>query len=131
MSLLAAAVVTESSVTIERVPIEFLEIETATLETMGMTCEVTRRDTSPANRHPPRRPDDDPGSPQGTGRQGSHPMPFPGLQYRQPPVLALIAAKAEGNDDDPRLGHGKEPGDLSLPELTKVGVRMQLLDPHR
>lgn len=36
MSLLAAAVVTESELTIRRVPIEFLEIELAVLEEMGL-----------------------------------------------------------------------------------------------
>ncbi len=35
MSLLAAAIVTNSEITIRRVPIEFLEIELATLEEMG------------------------------------------------------------------------------------------------
>src|ERR671939_1113866 len=35
MSLLAAAIVTQSSITIRRVPIEFLEIELATLGEMG------------------------------------------------------------------------------------------------
>ena len=35
MSLLAAAIVTKSSITIQRVPIEFLEIELAMLEEMG------------------------------------------------------------------------------------------------
>src|SRR5688500_11735851 len=35
MSLLAAAIVTKSEITIRRVPIEFLEIELATLEEMG------------------------------------------------------------------------------------------------
>ena len=42
MSLLAAAIVTKSSITIRRVPIEFLEIELATLEEMGF-----RYDRSP------------------------------------------------------------------------------------
>ena len=41
MSLLAAAVVTESAITIRRVPIEFLEIELAQLEGMGMKYEMT------------------------------------------------------------------------------------------
>ncbi|MFC7713436.1 hypothetical protein [Nonomuraea recticatena] len=36
MSLLAAAVVTSSELTICRVPIEFLEIELAVLEEMGL-----------------------------------------------------------------------------------------------
>ena len=41
MSLIAAAVVTESTITIERVPIEFLEIELATLEEMGLRFDIT------------------------------------------------------------------------------------------
>jgi UDP-N-acetylglucosamine 1-carboxyvinyltransferase len=41
MSLIAAAVVTESTITIERVPIEFLEIELATLEEMGLRYDMT------------------------------------------------------------------------------------------
>ncbi len=39
MSLLAAAIVTDSEITIRRVPIEFLEIELATLEEMGFHYE--------------------------------------------------------------------------------------------
>ncbi|MGI8888614.1 MAG: helix-turn-helix domain-containing protein, partial [Nocardioidaceae bacterium] len=39
MSLLAAAIVTSSSITIRRVPIEFLEIELALLEEMGFNYE--------------------------------------------------------------------------------------------
>ena len=50
MSLLAAAVVTESELTIRRVPIEFLEIELAVLEEMGLdhdrTAGVRRRTTA-------------------------------------------------------------------------------------
>src|SRR5450759_283112 len=41
MSLLAAAVVTESTITIRRVPIEFMEIELALLEGMGMKYLIT------------------------------------------------------------------------------------------
>ncbi len=41
MSLLAAAIVTQSEITIRRVPIEFLEIELATLEEMGFDYSRT------------------------------------------------------------------------------------------
>lgn len=41
MSLLAAAVVTESELTVRRVPIEFLEIELAVLEEMGLDHDRT------------------------------------------------------------------------------------------
>src|SRR6476661_8847636 len=46
MSLIAAAVVTDSSITIRRVPIEFIEIELATLDGMGMKYELTEEYTS-------------------------------------------------------------------------------------
>ena len=42
MSLLAAAIVTESEITIRRVPIEFLEIELALLEEMGFQLRPLR-----------------------------------------------------------------------------------------
>ena len=50
MSLLAAAIVTNSAITIQRVPIEFLEIELALLEEMGFEYSplrgVRRRSTA-------------------------------------------------------------------------------------
>ncbi len=56
MSLLAAAIVTDSEITIRRVPIEFLEIELALLEEMGFRYDaqrgVRRRQRAhPAGRH--------------------------------------------------------------------------------
>src|SRR5690625_6759674 len=39
MSLITAAIVTRSQITVRRVPIEFMEIELATLEEMGFTYE--------------------------------------------------------------------------------------------
>src|SRR5699024_1557294 len=42
MSLIAAAIVTDSEITIRRCPIEFLEIELATLATMGMKYTLSR-----------------------------------------------------------------------------------------
>ncbi|MGZ5402694.1 MAG: helix-turn-helix domain-containing protein, partial [Aeromicrobium sp.] len=41
MSLIAAAIVTQSSITVRRVPIEFMEIELALLEEMGFEYERT------------------------------------------------------------------------------------------
>ena len=51
MSLLAAAIVTQSSITIRRVPIEFLEIELATLGEMGFSTPAPTS-TSPATATP-------------------------------------------------------------------------------
>ena len=55
MSLLAAAIVTESEITIRRVPIEFLEIELALLEEMGFRYDLLRGVRRPQRAHPPGR----------------------------------------------------------------------------
>ncbi len=128
MSLLAAAVVTDSSITIRRVPIEFLEIELATLEGMGMQYEITPEYTSANGRTrlvdlrtipgPLKAPIDK-----------IHPMPFPGLNIDNLPFFALIAAKAEGTTMIHDWVYDNRA--IYLTELTKVGVKVQLLDPHR
>ncbi len=128
MSLLAAAVVTESEITIRRVPIEFLEIELATLSGMGMQYELSEEYRS-ANGEtrlvdlttvpgPLRAPIDK-----------IHPMPFPGLNIDNLPFFALIAAVAQGRT----LIHDwvYENRAIYLTELSKVGAHVQLLDPHR
>jgi UDP-N-acetylglucosamine 1-carboxyvinyltransferase len=128
MSLLAAAVVTESEITIRRVPIEFMEIELATLEGMGMQYSMSPEyrsangqtrlvdlTTVPGPLHAP--------------IDKIHPMPFPGLNIDNLPFFALIAAVAEGST----MLHDwvYENRAIYLTELTKVGAKVQLLDPHR
>ena len=128
MSLLAAAIVTQSSITIRRVPIEFLEIELALLEEMGF--QYSRSDeyvaanghtrlvdltTQPSLLHAP--------------LDKIHPMPFPGLNIDNLPFFAVIAAVAEGQT----LLHDwvYENRAIYLTELTKLGASVKLLDPHR
>ena len=95
MSLLAAAIVTESEITIRRVPIEFLEIELAVLEEMGLDYDRSPEyladngetrlidlTTKPSVLHSP--------------IDKIHPMPFPGLNIDNLPFFAVIAAVAEG-----------------------------------
>src|SRR6478672_3730883 len=95
MSLLAAAIVTESEITIRRVPIEFLEIELALLEEMGFQYERSEEyvalnghtrlvdlHTQVSELHSP--------------IDKIHPMPFPGLNIDNLPFFAVIAAVAEG-----------------------------------
>lgn len=128
MSLLAAAVVTGSHITIRRVPIEFLEIELATLEGMGMKYETTPEyrslngytrlvdlQTIPG---PLRAPIDK-----------IHPLPFPGLNIDNLPFFALIAAVAEGKTMIHDWVYDNRA--IYLTDLTRVGARVQLLDPHR
>ncbi|MGK2876852.1 MAG: helix-turn-helix domain-containing protein [Nocardioides sp.] len=128
MSLLAAAIVTESEITIRRVPIEFLEIELATLEGMGFRylrgpeyvaengyTRLVDITTEACKLKAP--------------RDKIHPMPFPGLNIDNLPFFAVIAAVADGTTMlhdwvyDNRAIH--------LAELNKLGAHVTLLDPHR
>jgi len=128
MSLLAAAIVTSSSITIERVPIEFLEIELALLEEMGLRYtrseEYVARNghtrlvdltTYPSVLHAP--------------LDKVHPMPFPGLNIDNLPFFAVIAAVAQGQT----LIHDwvYENRAIYLTDLNKLGGKVTLLDPHR
>ncbi len=128
MSLLAAAIVTESEITIRRVPIEFLEIELALLEEMGLQYERTDEylagnghtrlvdlTTKPSTLHAP--------------IDKIHPMPFPGLNIDNLPFFSVIAATATGQT----MIHDwvYENRAIYLTELTKLGAGVTLLDPHR
>lgn len=128
MSLITAAIVTRSSITVRRVPIEFLEIELAILEEMGFRYERSAEyvadngetrlvdiTTHPSDLKAP--------------IDKIHPMPFPGLNIDNLPFFAVIAATAEGQT----LLHDwvYENRAIYLTELTKLGARVQLMDPHR
>ncbi|HEX2550397.1 MAG TPA: UDP-N-acetylglucosamine 1-carboxyvinyltransferase, partial [Nocardioidaceae bacterium] len=128
MSLLAAAIVTGSEITIRRVPIEFLEIELALLEEMGFQYERSSEyvalnghtrlvdiTTRPSTLHAP--------------LDKIHPMPFPGLNIDNLPFFAVIAATAQGQT----MLHDwvYENRAIYLVELNKLGGDVKLLDPHR
>jgi len=128
MSLLAAAIVTGSEITIRRAPIEFLEIELALLEEMGFRYQRSEEYTAANGQtrlvditteisvlHSP--------------IDKIHPMPFPGLNIDNLPFFAVIAAVAQGKT----LLHDwvYENRAIYLTELTKLGGRVTLLDPHR
>ena len=128
MSLLTAAVVTGSEVEVRRVPIEFLEVELAVLEEMGL--EVGRSEEYAAENGHTRLVDI-------TTRPSVlhapvdkvHPMPFPGLNIDNVPFFAVIAAVAQGRT----LIHDwvYENRALYLTELNRLGGHVTLLDPHR
>jgi UDP-N-acetylglucosamine 1-carboxyvinyltransferase len=128
MSLVAAAVVTESEITVRRVPIEFMEIELALLEEMGLQYDRTPEylaangrtrlvdiTTRPSTLHSP--------------IDKIHPMPFPGLNIDNLPFFAVIAATATGQT----MLHDwvYENRAIYLTELNKLGASVKLLDPHR
>ena len=128
MSLLTAAIVTGSEITIRRAPVEFLEIELALLEEMGLDYSRSEEylaengrtrlvdlTTLPSKLHAP--------------IDKIHPMPFPGLNIDNLPFFAVIAAKATGRT----LIHDwvYENRAIYLTDLNKLGGRVKLLDPHR
>ena len=128
MSLLAAAIVTDSEITIRRAPIEFLEIELAVLEEMGFRYSLSEEYV--ANNKRTRLVDI-------TTHQSLlhspidkiHPMPFPGLNIDNLPFFAVIGAVAQGKT----LLHDwvYENRAIYLTELNKLGARVTLMDPHR
>lgn len=128
MSLLAAAIVTKSRITIRRAPIEFLEIELAMLEEMGFTYDRSEEYVAANGRtrlvdivtHP---------SDLVAPRDKIHPMPFPGLNIDNLPFFAVIAATAHGQTYIHDWVYDNRA--IYLTELNKLGGRVSLLDPHR
>ena len=128
MSLITAGIVTNSEVTVRRVPIEFMEIELATLGQMGQQLEISGEymarnsrtrlvdvTTMPSVLQAP--------------EDKIHPMPFPGLNIDNLPFFAVIAANAHGQT----MIHDwvYENRAIYLTELNRLGAQVQLLDPHR
>lgn len=128
MSFIAAAIVTKSEITIERAPIEFLEIDLKFLENMGFLYEVSDEYTARNGRTRlvdiTTKPSDLTAS-----VDKIHPMPFPGLNIDNLPFFALIAATAKGRT----LIHDwvYENRAIYLTELTKLNAKVELVDPHR
>ena len=128
MSLITAAIVTNSTLTIERSPIEFLELELATLEGMGLSYTTTDEymarngktrlvdvTIKPSKLHAP--------------KDKLHPLPFPGINIDNLPFLGLIATAAEGRT----LVHDwlYENRAIYFLELNKLNAHVEMLDPHR
>ncbi|MGY4893596.1 MAG: helix-turn-helix domain-containing protein [Candidatus Saccharimonadota bacterium] len=128
MSFIAAAIVTKSEITIERAPIEFLEIDLKFLENMGFQYEMT--DEYLALNGRTRLVDiTTKVSTLVASVDKIHPMPFPGLNIDNLPFFALIAATAKGRT----LIHDwvYENRAIYLTELMKLNAKVELVDPHR
>lgn len=128
MSLIAAAIVTGSEITVCRAPIEFLEIELALLEGMGLDYSSTQEYLSANGRTrlvdlTIRR------SRLQAPRDKIHPMPFPGVNIDNLPFFAVIAATAHGQTKIHDWVY--ENRAIYLTELTRLGASVTLLDPHR
>jgi UDP-N-acetylglucosamine 1-carboxyvinyltransferase len=128
MFFIAAAVTTNSELTILRAPIDFLEVELLVLEKMGLQYNLT---------------------PQGTSENGItkladihikksslvafpekiHARPYPALNIDNLPFFAVIGTQAEGAT----LIHDwvYEKRAIYYTELDRLGAETQLFDPHR
>ena len=128
MSFLAAAIVTNSEITIARAPIEFLEIELKFLENMGFEYELSKEYLAENGRTRLVDITTKPGELKASVDK-IHAMPYPGLNIDNLPFFALIAAKAKGRT----LIHDwvYENRAIYLTELTRLNANVQLLDPHR
>lgn len=130
MTFIAAAVTTDSSITIKRAPIEFLELELLKLEKMGLKysqSEPYKADNGQTdlvdlviNRH------------QGELRAPAEKLygrPFPGLNIDHLPYFVPIAAVSHGRT----LIHDwvYEDRALMFTDMKKIGVDLELADPHR
>lgn len=128
MFFIAAAATTHSELTITKAPIEFLEVELAVLEKMGLKFSVTPAGlsgngiTKLADIHI--EPSDLVAFP-----EKIHARPYPGLNIDNLPFFAVIATQAEGST----LIHDwvYEKRAIYYTELDRLGAETLLLDPHR
>lgn len=131
MTFIAAAVTTDSSITIKRVPIDFLELELLKLEKMGLKFEVgpgykaengfsDLADIKIYQHHGKLR----------APEEKLHPLAGGvGINIDHLPYFVPIVAVANGRT----LIHDWVYEDRSLmyTEMKKIGVEMELADPHR
>lgn len=128
MSLIAAGLVTDSEITVKRAPIEFIEIELAILENMGLKYEIS--DEYKARNHETRLVDVKIMKSRLTAPKDKlHSMPFPGVNMDNLPFLGLIATVASGRT----MVHdwSYENRAIYFTELTKLNANIELVDPHR
>ena len=130
MTFIAAAVTTNSSITIKRAPLEFLELELLKLEKMGLKFVLSKEYladngktklvdiTIHKHNGKLRAPEDK-----------VYARPFPGLNIDHLPYFVPIAAVARGRT----LIHDwvYEDRALMYTEIKKIGVNLELADPHR
>jgi len=130
MFFISAAVTTNSEITIERVPIDFVTIELLKLKKMGLDYDQTERYKAAngqtdlvditVHKH------------NGSLRALTdkiHSLPYPGLNADNLPYFVPIAAVVKGRT----LIHDwmYENRAIYYTELTKIGASVELADPHR
>lgn len=128
MFFLAAAIVTNSELTITRCPIDFLELELLVLEKMGFRYEKSKPYLS--HNQKTRLVDiKTKRSKLVASLEKIHSRPYPGLNADNLPFFAVIATQAEGQT----LIHDwmYEKRAIYFTELDRLGADTVLADPHR
>lgn len=130
MTFISAAVTTNSSITIRRAPIDFLELELFKLEKMGL--KYTLSDSYKAENGHTDLVDITVHKHNGSliaAVEKLYGRPFPGLNIDNLPYFVPIAAVAKGRT----LIHDwvYEDRALMFTELKKLNVDLELADPHR
>lgn len=130
MTFISAAVTTDSQITIRRAPIEFLQLELLKLEKMGLRYKLSPyyeaengyTDLTDITIY---KHNGELKAPE----EKIHPSVFPGLNIDNLPYFVPIAAVAKGRT----LIHDWVYEDRSLmyTEMKKLGVDLELADPHR
>ncbi len=130
MTFLSAGIVTNSNLTIKRAPIEFLELELLKLEKMGLKYNLSKE--YKANNGYTRLVDitikKHNGALSAPGEK-IHPLPSLGINIDNLPYFIPICAVAKGRS----LIHDWtfEDRALMFSEMRKIGVDLELADPHR
>jgi len=130
MTFIAAAVTTNSHLTITRIPIDFLELELMKLQKMGLEYKLSER--YKANNGQTDLVDIEIQKHDGKLKAPAdklHPSTYPGINIDNLPYFVPIAAVAKGRT----LIHDWVYEDRALyyTELRKLNVNVTLADPHR
>ncbi len=128
MFFIAAAIVTDSTLTVERVPIEFIELEMEKLLQMGLKFKIS--EPYLGNNGFIKLVDITVMPSKLTSvSEKIHTQPFPGIQNDNLPFFVPICLKAEGKT----LIHDWtwENRAIYFMELNHLGAGLTLLDPHR
>lgn len=128
MFFIASAVVTHSTLTVARAPIEFLEVELAILEKMGQRFTVTEVGVSENGITKLADLAFEP-SELVAFPEKIHARPYPGLNIDNLPFFAVIATQAAGTTFIHDWVYEKRA--LYYTELDRLGAETFLLDPHR
>lgn len=128
MFFISLAATTHSRLTIERSPIDFLELELLTLESMGMRYSRSERYVADNGRTQLVDLTIENGSFRAPPEKIA-PRPYPGINIDNLPFFVPVATQATGKTlihDWVYDGRAKH-----YMEMKKLGAKMEMLDPHR